>query len=197
MSDRNRADADSGDVGRPEFVIPDGGLGTSMPEWLLQRPDWAAAPAVPEGLLTPVVEVPPTGSTSIGTSPRELPPPDTSPIQLSDVLQVDDLPDWLRAIAARAERERTDADKATLPAAPSSTVPAETDVLDTSESDVAVETTLTSDGMDVPPERAEGATAPVSSSQHSIWLSDKLVGGLIAAVALLLIYVILTLTNVL
>ena len=113
------------------------------------------------------------------------------------MLQVDDLPDWLRAIAARAERERINADKINLPAALSSTVPAETDVLDTSETDVAEETTLASDGMDVPPERAESASASVSASQHSIWLSDKMVGGLIAAVALLLIYVILTLTNVL
>lgn len=202
MSDRNRADSEPGDVERPEFVIPDGGLGTSMPEWLLQRPDWAAAPASPDAsdiadaLVKPVVEPTHVTVAAVGKPLRELPPPDTSPIQLSDVLEVDDLPAWLRAIAERAERERAEADNATLPAVPSSTVPAETDVLDTSESDVAVETVLVTETMDVPPERAEGATAPVSIPQHPVWLSDKVVGALIAAVVLLLIYVLLTLTNV-
>ncbi|CAA9547005.1 MAG: hypothetical protein AVDCRST_MAG87-555, partial [uncultured Thermomicrobiales bacterium] len=61
--------------------IPDGGLGSGMPDWLRRPPAWR----------------------STGTTPapsKVIPPPDNSPIDPRTMLTVDDLPAWLQGIAA-------------------------------------------------------------------------------------------------
>lgn len=63
--------------------IPDGGLSASMPEWLQRPPAWR-------------------GMTVREPERRELPPPDMSVIDPRTMLQIDDLPEWLQRIAARA-----------------------------------------------------------------------------------------------
>lgn len=63
--------------------IPDGGLAASMPEWLQRPPAWR-------------------GMTVREPERRDLPPPDTSVIDPRTMLQIDDLPEWLQRIAARA-----------------------------------------------------------------------------------------------
>lgn len=66
-----------------EPSIPDGGLGSSMPEWLQRPPAWR-------------------GITVREPRQRDLPPPDTSVIDPRTILEIDDLPVWLQRIAARA-----------------------------------------------------------------------------------------------
>jgi hypothetical protein len=58
-----------------------------MPSWLTERPRWAE----PSTQKEPVVA-------------RTLPKPDTSPIELSSILDVSDLPNWLQNVARRAEQ---------------------------------------------------------------------------------------------
>lgn len=77
------------DQGEPDALppIPDGGLGSGMPEWLRRPPAWrsagtsAAPPAAPA---------------------KALPHPDTSPIDPRSILTVEDLPAWLQGIAHAA-----------------------------------------------------------------------------------------------
>jgi len=69
--------------------IPDGGLGATMPEWLLRPPAWR-------------------GMTVREPQRRELPPPDTSVIDPRTMLQIDDLPEWLQRIAARSADAETE-----------------------------------------------------------------------------------------
>lgn len=68
--------------------IPDGGLGTSMPDWLQRPPAWRGM-----------------GDRSL--EKRDLPPPDTSVIDPRTMLDIGDLPQWLQRIAARAEDSGT------------------------------------------------------------------------------------------
>lgn len=70
--------------GEPLRPIPDGGLRAAMPDWLRQSPSWRTRDDQPPE--TPV---------------RSLIVPDTSVIDPRTILDVDDLPPWLQAIAAR------------------------------------------------------------------------------------------------
>lgn len=89
MSDRDDRQVKRADEGQP--VIPDGGLSSSMPAWLTERPRWAAAPTK---------ETPPPV--------KPLPPPDTSRIELTSILDVTDLPGWLQDVARRVEQHDID-----------------------------------------------------------------------------------------
>jgi hypothetical protein len=68
------------DANSPRRPIPDGGLGAAMPAWLQQPPPWKQPPVQAEG--------------------RPLPEPDTSVIDPATMLDDDDLPQWLRELAA-------------------------------------------------------------------------------------------------
>lgn len=61
--------------------IPDGGLSTSMPDWLRAPPAW-------RGPLEPAAPA------------KVVPEPDTSPIDPGTILTLEDLPVWLQRIAA-------------------------------------------------------------------------------------------------
>ena len=75
--------------GEPEAMlpIPDGGLGSGMPDWLRRPPAWRNAGTTP-------------------ASPRKIPPPDTSPIDPRTILTIDDLPTWLQGIATATSGRR-------------------------------------------------------------------------------------------
>jgi len=64
--------------------LPDGGLSSAMPDWLRRPPAWRDLPRND----TPAAE-------------KSLPEPDTSVIDPRELITVDDLPQWLRDIAAR------------------------------------------------------------------------------------------------
>lgn len=65
--------------------LPDGGLSNAMPDWLRRPPAWRDMPRQ---------DRPATGE-------KPLPEPDTSVIDPRQLITVDDLPQWLRDIAAR------------------------------------------------------------------------------------------------
>ena len=67
--------------------IPDGGLGSGMPEWLRRPPAWRNAGTTP-------------------SPPRKIPPPDTSPIDPRTILTIGDLPTWLQGIATATSVRR-------------------------------------------------------------------------------------------
>lgn len=73
----------------PTPRIPDGGLRHAMPEWLRRPPAWKARPAEPADA--------PDGATGIR--------PDVSPIDPASLVDVDDLPLWLRDIASRRHND--------------------------------------------------------------------------------------------
>lgn len=80
MSERNKPTGTDEEM-RP---IPDGGLSGAMPDWLRRPPAWRDLPRKDE---------PAAG--------MALPEPDTSVIDPRELVTVDDLPQWLRDIAAR------------------------------------------------------------------------------------------------
>lgn len=65
--------------------LPDGGLSEAMPDWLRRPPAWRELPRKDEPI----------------TGEKPLPEPDTSVIDPRDLVTIDDLPQWLRDIAAR------------------------------------------------------------------------------------------------
>jgi hypothetical protein len=65
--------------------LPDGGLGTAMPDWLRRPPAWR--------------DLKPRD----GARGRDLPDPDISVIDPRTFVDLADLPPWLQAIAARGE----------------------------------------------------------------------------------------------
>ncbi len=76
-TDQQRTDSERTAQAFPS--IPDGGLGDAMPEWLRTTPDWSQSPQVA----------------------RQVPPPNTSTIDPATLVAVDDLPEWLQAMARR------------------------------------------------------------------------------------------------
>jgi hypothetical protein len=64
--------------------IPDGGLASTLPDWLKEKPAWARD----------------------ASSGSDL-PPDISPIDPRTLVHEDDFPDWLRAIARRGTEVET------------------------------------------------------------------------------------------
>ncbi|HWV25379.1 MAG TPA: hypothetical protein VNZ58_14420 [Thermomicrobiales bacterium] len=89
MSDRD----ESTGTETPEEMrpLPDGGLSDAMPDWLRRPPAWRELPRKDD----PV------------PSQRTLPDPDTSVIDPRELITVDDLPQWLRDIAAREHEPET------------------------------------------------------------------------------------------
>lgn len=180
MADGEHNDQTAEKPGNPEFAIPDGGLSTSMPAWLLQRPNWATGDSAvmpessePDVAIEPALDPGPPEE----APPRELPSPDTSPIQLADVLTVDDLPAWLRAVADRAERDRV----------PEGSAEGEPDA----PAETSIEVPVVVDES-VPTLAAVATAARVDSSGRS----QMVIGGVVTAVVLILLYLILSLTNV-
>lgn len=121
------SDSSDNEIMRP---IPDGGLRESMPGWLKRPPAWRSKLSTPEERFE-----------------RSLPAPDTSTIDPSTLVTVDDLPQWLKNIAARGPIAPTEPDPATehavemVQAAQQRTEPVESesmieasDVVDTPES---------------------------------------------------------------
>ncbi|MGB3330180.1 MAG: hypothetical protein WBA46_14565 [Thermomicrobiales bacterium] len=120
---RSPGDRDAGTTAEP--VIPDGGLGEAMPDWLRRPPAWRGL-AVPP-LPTTDAESAPSGQTAdAGSDPapdnsssassadaptslpeaaqrtaRVLPAPDDSPIDPSSLIELTDLPAWLVGIGKR------------------------------------------------------------------------------------------------
>lgn len=75
--------------------IPDGGLQESMPSWLKRPPAWRNKTLSPEQRFE-----------------RTLPEPDTSEIDPTTLVSVDDLPQWLQSIAARGPIDLPEPDPA-------------------------------------------------------------------------------------
>lgn len=97
------------DIQDEEFrPIPDGGLGEAMPDWLKSRPAWANE-----------------------TPARQIPEPDTSPIDPRTLVREEDLPGWLLAISRRQLESR---EAATIEEeAPISTPPVEAEIVSRAE----------------------------------------------------------------
>lgn len=74
------SDSDNQEPMRP---IPDGGLKDAMPAWLKRPPAWRSLPTAEERF------------------ERTLPEPDTRVIDPTSLVDISDLPQWLRTIAAR------------------------------------------------------------------------------------------------
>jgi hypothetical protein len=64
--------------------IPDGGLASTLPDWLKEKPAWAQR-----------------------SEAGNIPPPDTSPIDPRTLVHDEDFPEWLRAIAQRGRAPET------------------------------------------------------------------------------------------
>jgi hypothetical protein len=158
--------------------IPDGGLGAAMPAWLQQPPVW---------------KQPPIQATS-----RTLPEPDTSAIDLSTMLDDDDLPQWLRDMAVSAPVTRSKdapADAPTIvttwpgpahaqPAAESPMRARDDGATSPSWSEPNIQAAL-----DYTPFRPEPATPPW-------WMSNVAIGVLFGAIVVTLVYVILVASGV-
>lgn len=80
MSERNPSPGDRSAGEAEPRPIPDGGLGEAMPDWLRRPPAWRQLE--PKAPLA-----------------KRLPLPDTSVIDLATLVSVEDLPDWLQAVA--------------------------------------------------------------------------------------------------
>ncbi len=179
--------------------IPDGGLSSAMPAWLQQPPAWKREP----------VQVP--------AAVRTLPPPDASTIDPATLLDIDDLPAWLRNLAREAPRANMESAEAVAVAASSPTEPVSNsdsavlpvgeaeaslpvdsplsvtipDARNGGESGAAPESTL----FNVPIHDAGGShdqePAPDRSSSPPWWLSDRVLGLVLLGIVLAMIYVVL------
>ena len=143
--------------GRP-VVIPDGGLAGSLPEWMQVKPEWTARD---KGDDVPIERH------------RPVPEPDSSPILLADILTVDDLPDWLKAVAGRHDVTSRDAR-----------------VEPTVEPDVVMLAEVEDD--------TPGKVSPIALDlggggrvEHPWWASDRVMAGLMIAVIVTLVFVLI------
>jgi len=153
--------------------IPDGGLGSSMPAWLRQPPAWKRTATVLAG--------------------RSIPPPDTSTIDPRTMLEIDDLPQWLQAVARRESgRDATAAEGLSLalevepelqPSSPNIATRGEVFPTHPKDSHVAIETRA-------PP------PVEVTNSTRPWWMSDGAIKALLVAVILTLVYVVLVASDV-
>lgn len=168
-------------------VIPDGGLGAGMPEWLRQTPSWKRTSEA-------------TGATPV----RALPAPDTSVIDPRRLIGIDDLPGWLQALSAR-EKD--------APVVASQRQGGNQSAVSVSSS-AAPFARPADRGLDVPPPRTELATTardtdvtldrpvhvPLTESPPAParpwWLSDAAIGVLFVAIILTVIYVVLVASGV-
>lgn len=112
MNDDDRRDDPVGDdpalATPPAPAIPDGGLSEAMPDWLRRPPAWRGMPvpdlpAAPDAADAAPVSAgtPPAAPDGAPTPPKVMPPPDTSPIDPSSLIELDDLPEWLVGLGKR------------------------------------------------------------------------------------------------
>lgn len=183
MTDRFRAGPGRTDDDERESAavpfIPDGGLGSAMPEWMREPPSWkrAAAPAVV----------------------RPLPEADDSEIDPRRLIELDDLPQWLRDVAVRMPK-RTATGAATDPNRPVVSEPGGAVAASPFEALRASRDTVAAAG-DRP-----GTPAQTSKPLHTSmkvgpfptstarpwWISDVTLGILLVAIVITIIYVVLT-----
>jgi|GEM_PF-1681209 len=182
--------SESGDRGDPR-PIPDGGLGSAMPAWLQKPPSWKRAG-------TPRPE-------------RTIPPPDTSSIDPGTMLDIDDLPQWLRTIAQRESSREAPAAEEPLPETSSGSGTGPRIV--TSDEPARTPygrivsrpaTTHPAHPIPIPPDRppATGEDANASfvksgSRPQPWWMSDGAIGGLLVAIILTMLYVVLVASGIL
>lgn len=187
MTNRTPRHPDEDDMGdgivTPRRAIPDGGLGSAMPDWLQQTPSWKRSPEP--------------------TSVRSIPAPDTSVIDPRNLIDVDDLPQWLQAVSSRQPEK-----PAGTVAPPEPETPV-TIALDIMPSPVPPEGTplerLEPPSDSWPPIRETRLPAerpdhvrltPSPDARQPWWTSDAAVAGLFAAIVLTMIYVILVASGV-
>lgn len=160
--------------------IPDGGLGSSMPEWMRQTPSWKrdSEPAVV----------------------RSVPDADTSVIDPSELIDIDDLPQWLQAIASRVAGPveapaPADAigDPPILPARASDDVTAAPGPAAAERPRPGPGTWLPRPATEAPVEQPDHVrlTRSPSDPVPPWWMSDAVIAFLFVAIILTLIYVIL------
>lgn len=171
----DRDDLDEGAV-VPQRPIPDGGLGSAMPEWLQQTPSWKRPPEPP--------------------AVRSIPAPDASVIDPRQLIDIDDLPQWLRAVSSRdlapAPATPVVADQSTptrREADTSATPPEHTTALQpavaTAPSPPVIESPPTNQHE---PVRLRPSSTAISQPW---WMSDAAVALLFVAIILTIIYVVL------
>jgi hypothetical protein len=175
MTDRTgRADEDPDTMPdgprEPIRPIPDGGLGTAMPDWLQQPPAWKRP--------------------STGTPTKTIPPPDLSAIDPREMLDLDDLPQWLQQIAHRGPgQERLAREPGALEEVESPPVPGPAAHVQ--------ERALESNEPSKSPVPYDFVEIRTKRSTTSWWMSDAVVGALFIAIILTIVYVVLMASNVL
>ena len=171
----DRDDTEEG-IAPPQRAIPDGGLGSAMPEWLQQTPSWKRPPELPAA--------------------RSIPAPDVSVIDPRQLIDIDDLPEWLQAVSTRTvepARVTQKVDDLYTPTRPE-TVTVATAPEHTSALQRVVTTAALPPVVDSPPtDRREPVRLMPSptATRHPWWMSDTAVAALFVAILLTIIYVIL------
>lgn len=179
---------------QPEPSIPDGGLAEAMPDWLRRPPAWRGMPVPdvpppdPVAVPAPTVEVEaamPEAATT-AARPRELPPPDTAPIDPSSLIDLDDLPEWLVSLGRRARPSLSpDAERARAMAdaeAPPTQTPAD-------EPDIPLPPSLRSDE---PSPVATRASAPAANGGALFGMSRPLLGLALVLVVVVVVAILLS-----
>ena len=160
----------------PQRSIPDGGLSSAMPEWLQQTPSWKRPPELPAA--------------------RSIPAPDASVIDPRQLIDIDDLPEWLQAVSSRnvePARVTQKVDDLSTPTRPETVTVATAPGL-TSALEPVVPSALSPSVVDSPPtdrhEPVRLMPSPIATG-HPWWMSDAVVAALFVAIILTIIYVIL------
>ena len=183
----NRDDHD--DLPAPDRrPIPDGGLNSAMPDWMRQTPSWKRE-AEPAAI-------------------RTIPEADTSIIDPRSLIDVNDLPQWLQAVAARsspAARVSPPVDHAGAVVDQPFPIAPPTDDVTAAPASTAVERSRTGPGTwlpipaaDAPAERPDHVRLTPSplDAEPPWWMSDAVIAFLFVAIILTLIYVILAAAGV-
>lgn len=162
--------------------IPDGGLSSAMPEWLRQPPAWKR----------PAVQ----------TRERSLPDPDSSVIDPASLVDVENLPRWLRELAAASSQE-----PAAVPVESRPFAQPPSDEESAVASPLEGEAHLTAQHEDVVETRRNRHVAEEPESElvpfrhvhqsYPWWLSNVAIAILFTAIVVTLIYVLLEAAGVL
>jgi hypothetical protein len=145
--------------------IPDGGLGEAMPDWLKSRPAWANE-----------------------TPARQIPEPDTSPIDPRALVREEDLPGWLLAISQR-QRESAAAtmiveEAPILPPVEAEILPHREPVQEQAETGVSESLPVRDyEADDVPP-------VPIDATESPGWLQQHQDPVLVALIVLAIVIVL-------
>ncbi len=182
MTTRTAQDPDNHDLEHSAMparrAIPDGGLGAAMPDWLQETPGWKRPPQT--------------------AAARPIPDPDTSVIDPARLIDVDDLPEWLRAVSTREPADHVPATAPPIPEAPGSPmasdlaaiVPVEQGALERAKASPGSSREAADDGDPIHLITASG------DAGQPWWLSDGAVAVLFVAIILTMIYVVLVATGV-